>query len=100
MISFIHALGNRVTHSTLPAYLAAVRTELPQEGSGELPLLQGELRSPQRAHLLPAVLSARIWIKQWNARCEALLTRWAEPFSTLAEQFAGGRDQRGFLRQA
>jgi alpha-mannosidase len=92
--------GDAVRHSTLPAYLDAVRAELGEEGLASLPQRQGELRSAQRAHLLPAVLSARMWTKQANARCEALLTRWAEPFSALAEQVAPGTDQRGFLRQA
>jgi hypothetical protein len=94
------ALGQPVIHSTLPGYLAAVRAELGGEGLAGLPLLRGELRSPHRAHLLPAVLSARMWIKQWNARCETLLTRWAEPFGALAEQIGGGAGQRGFLREA
>jgi len=94
------ALGYQPVQSTLPAYLAAVQAELGAEGLAALPLRQGELRSPQRAHLLPAVLSSRIWIKQWNARCETLLTRWAEPFSALAEQLDGDRGRRGFLRTA
>ncbi len=79
------ALGDRVVHSTLPAYLAAVQAELGRDGQAALPLRRGELRSPERSHLLPAVLSTRMWIKQWNARCETLLTRWAEPWSALAE---------------
>lgn len=94
------ALGCRPVQSTLPAYLAAVQAELGAEGLDALTLHRGELRSPQRAHLLPAVLSARIWIKQWNGRCETLLTRWAEPFGALAEQLDGDRGRRGFLRTA
>jgi mannosylglycerate hydrolase len=94
------ALGDRVVHSTLPAYLAAVQSELGEGGIAALPLRRGEMRSPERAHLLPAVLSTRMWIKQWNARCETLLTRWAEPFSAWAEQMTGIQDQRGFLRQS
>ena len=39
----------------------------------------------QRAHLLPGVLSARMWIKQENQECEDLLAHWAEPFSTWAD---------------
>jgi alpha-mannosidase len=94
------ALGCRPVQSTLPAYLSAVQAELGAEGLAALTLRQGELRSPQRAHLLPAVLSARIWIKQWNAQCETLLTRWAEPFGAVAEQLDGDRGRRGFLRTA
>ncbi len=94
------ALGDAVVHSTLPAYLAAVQSELGAGGLDALPLRRGELRSPQRAHLLPAVLSARMWVKQSNARCETLLTRWAEPFGALAEQVAGTQALRGFVRTA
>jgi alpha-mannosidase len=94
------ALGGTVVHSTLPGFLAAVTAGLGAEGLAALPLLCGELRSPERIHLLPAVLSARIWIKQHNARCESLLTRWAEPFGALAELTCGLPSQRGFLRQA
>jgi alpha-mannosidase len=72
----------RVVHSTLPRYLSAVRDELGERES-RLPVLSGELRSPQRAHLLPGVLSTRMWIKQRNHACETLLEKWAEPFGTL-----------------
>jgi mannosylglycerate hydrolase len=71
-----------VVHSTLPRYLAAVRDEL-SERESQLPVVSGELRSPQRAHLLPGVLSTRMWIKQRNHVCETLLEKWAEPFGTL-----------------
>jgi mannosylglycerate hydrolase len=74
-----------VVHSTLPRYLAAVRDEL-GEGVSHLPSIAGELRSPQRAQLLPGVLSTRMWIKQRNHACETLLERWAEPFVAIAGQ--------------
>jgi alpha-mannosidase len=73
----------RVVHSTLPRYLAAVRDEL-GERAAQLPAVSGELRSPQRAHLLPGVLSTRMWIKQRNHACQTLLEKWAEPFSAIA----------------
>ncbi len=49
-----------------------------------LPVVTGELRACKRMHLLPGVLSTRMWIKQRNHACENLLTRWVEPFSTFA----------------
>lgn len=74
--------GYTVVHSTLPDYLGAVQETL---GSAEaLPVVRGELRSPKRAHLLPGVLSMRMWIKQRNHACEQLLERWVEPFSAWA----------------
>ncbi|MFQ5813092.1 MAG: alpha-mannosidase [Anaerolineae bacterium] len=69
----------RLIHSTLPLYIEAVRQANP-----ELETISGELRSPKRHHLLPGVLSTRMWIKQRNAHCETLLERWAEPFSAFA----------------
>lgn len=74
-------LEDEIRHSTLTDYLIAVQTAL---SNVHLPVVQGELRSPKRHHLLPGVLSTRIWIKQRNHACETLLEKWAEPFSTFA----------------
>ena len=75
--------ADRLIHSSLPAYLAAVQNQLDTKAS-PLPVITGELRSPRRHHLLPGVLSTRMWIKQRNHACESLLEKWAEPFSTFA----------------
>jgi len=83
--------GYRLVHSTLPKYLAAVKSKVEgrklvlsnAEASG-IPTVVGELRSSKRSHLLPGVLSTRMWIKQRNQACENLLEKYAEPFSTFA----------------
>ncbi len=70
---------------TLPQYLAAVQAYLqayPQEQP--LQTLSGEMRSSQYSHLLPAVLSTRMWIKQQNSATEHLLERWLEPLTAWA----------------
>ncbi len=86
-----------IKHGTLPGYVASVRGAL--DSSDALPVVRGELRSPRRHHLLPGVLSARMWIKQDNHRCETLLTRYAEPLSAF--NLALGRlDRRGELWRA
>ncbi|MFN2129840.1 MAG: hypothetical protein ACK2VD_04910, partial [Anaerolineae bacterium] len=69
-----------VRHGTLPQFISNVRTARPA-----LDTLRGELRNCSRMPLLPGVLSARMWIKQRNDACEALLTQWAEPYAALAE---------------
>jgi mannosylglycerate hydrolase len=71
--------GDLLMHSTLPAYISAVKGAY-----GELTTRYGELRSCRRHNLLPGVLSTRIWIKQRNHDCQALLEKWAEPFTTFA----------------
>jgi alpha-mannosidase len=69
----------RLQIGTLPEYIS----HLPPNTSA-LQTHDGELRSSYRAPLLPATLSARVWLKQRNAVCEAALARWAEPVSALA----------------
>jgi len=79
--------GDILIHSTLPGYLAVVQSSIVHRKS-DIPTLTGELRQCKRSHLLPGVLSARMWIKQRNHACETLLEKWAEPFSTFQELVA------------
>ncbi len=78
-----HLDGDVLIHSTLPAFVNAVRSAIHHLHTA-IPIVRGELRSPKRHHLLPGVLSTRMWIKQHNHACETLLEKWAEPFSTWA----------------
>ncbi len=93
--------GYRVIHSTLPNYLAAVQSKIVNRKS-EIPRVIGELRSSKRSHLLPGVLSTRMWIKQRNHACEKLLEKWAEPFSTFSNHLTPdtGTPDTEILRQA
>lgn len=77
-------VDRQAIHSTLPGYLAAVTEEIAVQNIA-LQTIRGELRDPQKAHILPAVLSARMWIKQRNHYSQNLLERWVEPYSTWAE---------------
>lgn len=92
--------GYRLVHSTLPKYLAAVKSKvegrkpvLSNVEASEIPTVIGELRSSKRSHLLPGVLSTRMWIKQRNHASENLLEKWAEPFSTFASLTTDDRPQ-------
>jgi alpha-mannosidase len=70
--------------STLPAYAAAVAAAVRERGV-VLPVVSGELRSGEEyAHLLPGVLSARVYLKQANARVQRTLERRAEPLAAFA----------------
>jgi alpha-mannosidase len=80
-----HLGKDRLVHSSLQEYFEAVRDALEADEAQDLEVVTGELRSPQRHHLLPGVASTRMWIKQRNDAVETLLTRWAEPFSAWAE---------------
>ncbi len=82
---------NLAVHSTLPAYFAALKEEI-EEKSIQLPVHVGELRDPQKAHMLPGVLSTRMWIKQRNWFAQTMLERWVEPFSVWAETLERGTD--------
>ena len=49
-----------------------------------LPVHSREMIEGRYRHILRAVNSTRMWIKQENAACERLLLRWLEPFAALS----------------
>jgi mannosylglycerate hydrolase len=68
--------GIHVIPSNLPSYFEYLLA------SGiDLPVIVGELRSPQRFALHSGTLSTHIEIKQRNHEIQTLLERWCEPFS-------------------
>lgn len=75
--------GTQVIHSSLTAYL----DEVLASSDHDLPIVVGELRSPQRFYLMSGVLSTRMWLKQRNHAIQTLLEHWAEPFSAWATRF-------------
>ena len=91
--------GQRARHSTLPAYVAAVRDAVETQRP-PLETIVGELRSgTDYANLLPGVLSARVYLKQQNAQVQTLLEAYAEPLSVMASRL-GGAYPGGQLRHA
>ena len=91
----------RAHHSTLPAYVAAVRTAV-ESTNPPLETVSGELRGgTDYANLLPGVLSARVYLKQQNADVQALLESYAEPlsvFAVLADAEECDREREPFRR--
>jgi len=74
----------RVTHATLPDFLAAARAELDET---RLPVLTGEMRHPRRGpgkDLFAEIQACRIPTKYANRRAEFALQRVAEPLCALA----------------
>ena len=94
-------LGSHVKQSTLPDYVDAVRQALPgRETIRPLETVSGELRGGEDyANLLPGVLSARVYLKQANARVQTLLEKRAEPLATWA-WLLGAPYPAGELRHA
>jgi mannosylglycerate hydrolase len=80
--------GQRAVHSTLPDYVAAVRTAV-ETDKPSLETIVGELRGgTDYANLLPGVLSARTYLKQRNAHVQTLLESYAEPLAVMASRVA------------
>ena len=105
--------GDRLIQSSLQDYVEAVQEEIetgvtrkrPDLGKqSDMPgfpqIVKGELRAPQRHHLLPGVASARMWTKQRNDAVETLLTRWAEPFAAWAVLLDHSASASGAEREA
>jgi alpha-mannosidase len=90
----------RAQHSTLPAYVAAVRDAV-ESTNPPLETVSGELRGgTDYANLLPGVLSARVYLKQQNADVQALIESYAEPLAMFASIAARSRYPAGELRHA
>ncbi len=93
--------GIQVRIGTLPQYVAAVQEQIARGKADALQTLGGEMRSSQFSHLLPSVLSTRMWIKQQNARIEHLLERWVEPMTAWASaSIQGAAYPAGLVRLA
>jgi alpha-mannosidase len=70
--------GDCLIHSSLMEALSSAH-EFVERYNIPIPVVRGELRNPKRHHLLPGVLSTRMWIKQRNRHCEELMEKWVEP---------------------
>ena len=88
-----HLPDTQVIHSTLPSYVQSIKEQI-SNLEKPLPTIRGELRACDRSHLLPGVLSSSMWIKQRNHRTQALLERWAEPFSVFAANLTGDETRK------
>jgi mannosylglycerate hydrolase len=75
--------NDTVLHSSLPEYMDKLRGAV-----GDLPVLTGEMRvhskGPGCSMVMADAISARIYLKQENARTQTALEKWAEPVSVAA----------------
>lgn len=83
-------MADRLVHSTLPQYVAALREELAAAGGprgadcGPLQVKQGELREDRWGACLAGTLSTRMYLKQANHRAQIALEQYAERLSAFA----------------
>ncbi len=84
---------------TLPQYIEAIQQQIERSPGAPLQTLSGEMRSSQFSHLLPSVLSTRMWIKQQNTATEHLLERWVEPLTMWAWKL-GASYPKGLVKLA
>src|SRR5713226_4126688 len=94
-----HIDSIHVRIGTLPQYIEAIQQQIERSPGISLQTLSGEMRSSQYSHLLPAVLSTRMWIKQQNTAIEHLLERWVEPLTAWAWKLGSAYPQ-GLVRLA
>jgi len=83
-------------HATFEEFFEALKAE-----RGDWPAARTPMRDTTRdpdswGFILDGVLSSRMYLKQANARCQALLERWAAPLETL-KWLEGGRYEQAFL---
>jgi mannosylglycerate hydrolase len=88
--------GEEFVHSSVPAYVQAVRREIK-----DLPDVYGELRFGYRYAfaVMGGVYSSRMYVKQANWHAQQLLQRYAEPLNALGV-LAGMKTQLPLLKHA
>ncbi|WP_139891900.1 alpha-mannosidase [Bacillus sp. D386] len=82
-------------HSSFAEYIQALKVSLPNN----LQIIEGELRN-QRTDgwsTLVNTASSRIYLKQWNTRCQILLEKVVEPLAAI-NLLAGGDYPREYIR--
>ncbi len=89
--------GYLLIHSCLEDYFAGLTDLIRDPTAHDLPVVRGELRASKRHHLLPGVLSTRMWIKQRNHGCQTLLEKWVEPCSVFATHFISPQPETSTL---
>ncbi|MCG8605602.1 glycosyl hydrolase-related protein [bacterium] len=94
------ASGDVFLHSSIPAYVQAVKNHLAEEPL-DLNLIEGELRWGFRYAFVvqSGIYSTRMYLKQANHACEKRLTRYAEPMAIWAE-LANRHNLSQMLQQA
>lgn len=81
-------VDDRLVHSTLPAYIEAVRDSVRRE-KVDLQTHRGELREDRHGSVLAGTLSSRMYLKQANHATENWLEKYMEPSSTFAWVLGG-----------
>ncbi|WP_041606152.1 alpha-mannosidase [Halothermothrix orenii] len=84
--------GIRAKQSTPPEYIDAISKENP-----DLKVLEGALYSGRYISVFPGILSARMYLKLKNDRCQRELTNYAEPLSALSWLMGGNYEDDTFL---
>lgn len=67
-----------IFQDTLPEFMKRVRNEI-GEKKIQLETYYGEMRNGGEGNVLTGTLSSRIYLKQWNTFCQALLEKKLEP---------------------
>ena len=96
IIADLNAAFDDVTfvHADVEEFVQAARAQ-----DVALETYRGEFRGSRYQHVLPGVLSARVYLKQANRRVETLLERYAEPLTVIAA-LQGAPDVGPLLRSA
>ena len=68
---------------TMPDYVARLKNDIAEQGL-ELNTYKGEFRDLGQPNVLTGTLAARVYLKQYNARLQAMLERKFEPLYTTA----------------
>ncbi|MHB1152578.1 MAG: glycoside hydrolase family 38 N-terminal domain-containing protein [Eubacteriales bacterium] len=70
--------GDKVFQDTFPEFINRVKVEIAEKNIS-LETYTGEMRNGGSGNVLTGTLSSRVYLKQWNSYCQALLEKKLEP---------------------
>jgi alpha-mannosidase len=84
--------GESIIQTTMPEYMENVKASV-----NDLNEYIGEMRNGNEYNILAGTLSSRVYLKQWNTRCQALLEHRLEPLYSLLQMVGIQEYPKDFL---
>jgi alpha-mannosidase len=85
--------GDRIIQDTFQEYIQRI-----QDSDTRLDTYTGEMRKGPKSRLLTNTLSSRVYLKQWNIRCQTLIENRLEPLYSFIHSLGFNEYPEDFLR--
>lgn len=85
--------GERIIQYTMPEYMDRIKLS-----AGNLINYTGEMRFGKHFNILAGTLSSRVYLKQWNTRCQVLMEKRLEPIYSFIQMTGAEEYPAAFMK--